>query len=89
MADEYEWQALPAKLLANCIFNYNVPPKELSGLSIFLGKLFNCFVTYVSHLKLIKYVTSKLSNLVLIFVQNSKFICATYLFSIELLNVSL
>lgn len=37
MADEYEWQALPAKLLANCIFNYNVPPKELSGLSIFLG----------------------------------------------------
>ena len=38
MADEYEWQALPAKLLANCIFNYNVPPTELSGLSIFLGK---------------------------------------------------
>ena len=47
MADEYEWQALPAKLLANCIFNYNVPPKELSGLSIFLGKLFNCFLTYL------------------------------------------
>ena len=54
MADEYEWQALPAKLLANCIFNYNVPPKELSGLSIFLGKLFNCFLTYVLHMKLIK-----------------------------------
>ena len=41
MADEYEWQALPTKLVANCIFNYNVPPKELSGLSIFLGKLFD------------------------------------------------
>ena len=80
MADEYEWQALPAKLLANCIFNYNVPPTELSGLSIFLGKLFNCFLTYVLHLKLIKYVTSKLSNLDLILVQNSKLICATHLF---------
>ena len=80
MADEYEWQALPTKLLANCIFNYNVPPTELSGLSIFLGKLFNCFLTCVSHLKLIKYVTSKLSNLDLTLVQNSKLICATYLF---------
>ena len=79
MADEYEWQALPAKLLANCIFNYNVPPKELSGLSIFLGKLFNCFLTYVSHIKLIKYVASKLGNLDLMFIQNSKFLCATYL----------
>ena len=73
MADEYEWQALPAKLLANCIFNYNVPPKELSGLSIFLGKLFNCFLIYVSHIKLIKYVASKLGNLDLMFIQNSKF----------------
>ena len=73
MADEYEWQALPAKLLANCIFNYNVPPKELSGLSIFLGKLFNCFLIYVSHIKLIKYVASKLGNLDLMFIQNLKF----------------
>ena len=40
MTDEYEWQALPRKLLANCIFDYNVPPKELSGLSIFLGMYF-------------------------------------------------
>ena len=68
MADDYEWQALPAKLLANCIFNYNVPPKELSGLSIFLGKLFNCFLIYLLHMKLIKYVASKLGNIDLIFV---------------------
>lgn len=30
-------------------------------------------------MKLIKYVASKLGNLDLMFVQNSKFICATYL----------
>ena len=56
MADEYEWQALPAKLVANCIFNYNVPPKELSGLSIFLGKLFDYSLFMYLHMKLIKYV---------------------------------
>ena len=37
MAIDYEWQALPVKKLANCVFNYNVPPIDPSGLPIFLG----------------------------------------------------
>ena len=37
MAIDYEWQAMPARTLANCVFNYNVPPTPDGGLPIFLG----------------------------------------------------
>ena len=43
MAVENEWRALPNKLLANCVFNYNVPPIEQSGLPMFLGKFLCAF----------------------------------------------
>ena len=44
MAVDNEWRALPNKLLANCVFNYNVPPIEQSGLPMFLGKFFFCII---------------------------------------------
>ena len=52
MAVENEWRALPNKLLANCVFNYNVPPIEQSGLPMFLGKFlcaFFCWSDMTAH----------------------------------------